>query len=152
MVCGCKAACSSWVLYRTVGEFCDVFIFFLQTHTYHVAPIKPITNRIIKTIAMITHSLLLFVLLLLLLLLESFPKVTKSFDLMGNTVHYSLFKPCWAACISSKRDKMHGETLAKATVWHLQKKHTCSLRYKTWIYDYLKDTFPRFFRLFSIMV
>ena len=43
---------------------------------------------------MITHSLLLFVLLLLLLLLESFPEVTKSFDLIGNTVHYSLFKPC----------------------------------------------------------
>ena len=43
---------------------------------------------------MITHSLLLFVLLLLLLLLESFPKVTKRFDLIGNTVHYSLFKPC----------------------------------------------------------
>lgn len=148
MVCGCKAACSSWVLYRTVGEFCDVFIFFLQTHTYHVAPINPITNRIIKTIAMITHSLLLFVLLLLLLLLESFPKVTKSFDLIGNTVHYSLFKPCWAACISSKLDKMHGETLAKATVWHLQKKTYMLVTLQDLNLWLLKRHFSTFFQAF----
>ena len=72
-----------------------MFIFFFKTQKYHVAPapINPITNRIIKTIAMITQSLLLFVLLLLLLLLESFPEVTKSFDLIGNTVHYLHFKP-----------------------------------------------------------